>query len=84
LGGTYAQFNADDKFVSALDFSPVHHNPQHENDVPIVGGGIQVDAGTMSLELQWSSATPAQLQAYIIYKIGSCLYYKDNKVTWSE
>jgi hypothetical protein len=84
LGGTYAQFNADDKFVSCLDFSPVHHNPQHENDTPIVGGGIQVDAGTMSLELQWSSATPAQLQAYIVYKIGSCLYYQDNKVTWSE
>lgn len=84
LGGTYAQFNADDKFVAALDFSPVHHNPIHENDVPVVGGGIQVDAGTMALELQWDTATTTQLQMYVIYKIGSCLYYKDNKVTWSE
>ena len=84
LGGTYAQFNADDKFAACLDFSPVHHNPSHENDVPIVGGGIEVMAGTMSLELQWSTSTPAQLQMYVIYKIGSCLYYKDNKVTWSE
>lgn len=84
LGGTYAQYNADDKFVACLDFSPVHHNPAHEQDIPVVGGGVEVQAGTATMELQWSVATPTQLQAFIVYKLGSCLYYKDNRVTWSE
>ena len=77
----YANWDADDKFFVGIDMSTVY---KHDHSKDVVGAGRPVSHNA-TLELTWSSSTPAQLQCYIIYKYKSMLHYQSNgTASWDE